>query len=99
MLVYVLLGLATTTAPAPQGGAWAQHVDQRDAWRARREGRILPLPEIQGRVLPQMRGSQYLGFDFDAERGIYTFKFLRDGKVIWVEVDGRSGQILGRTGN
>eukprot|EP01037_Dinobryon_pediforme_P024444 gene24444-26244_t len=46
-----------------------------------------------------MRGSQYLGFDFDAERGIYTLKFLRDGTVIWVEVDGRSGQIIGRTGN
>jgi hypothetical protein len=99
MLVSVLLGLATMIAPPSQGGVWAQHVDQREAWRARQQGRILPLREIEGRVLPTMRGSQYLGFDFDGERGIYTLKFLRDGKVIWVEVDGRSGQILGRTGN
>ena len=50
-------------------------------------------------MLPTMRGSQYLGFDYDTDRGIYTLKFLRDGTVIWVEVDGRSGQIIGRTGN
>jgi|UniRef100_UPI0035CA7BB8 hypothetical protein len=99
MLGSLLLGLATVMAPPPQGGVWAQHIDQREAWRARKEGRILPLRDIEGRVLPTMRGSQYLGFDFDGERGIYTLKFLRDGKVIWVEVDGRSGQILGRTGN
>ena len=99
MLVTVLLGLATATAPPPLAGAGLQHVDQREAWRARREGRILPIREIEGRVLPTMRGSQYLGFDFDAERGIYTLKFLRDGTVIWIEVDGRSGQIIGRTGN
>jgi len=99
MLGSILLGLATATAPLPPVGAEAQHRDQRAAWRARQEGRILPLREIEGRVLPTMRGSQYLGFDFDTDGGIYTLKFLRDGTVIWVEVDGHSGQILGRTGN
>jgi len=24
---------------------------------------------------------------------------MRDGVVVWVDVDGRSGQIIGRTGN
>ena len=56
----------------------------------------MPLSEIERRVVPTMRGAQYLGFDFDA--GVYTLKFLRDGKVIWVDVDGASGQVLGRTG-
>lgn len=99
MLVPILFGLATATAPLPTGGVQLQRADQREAWRARQEGRILPLKEIEGRVLPSMRGSQYLGFDFEPDRGIYTLKFLRDGTVIWVEVDGRSGQILGRTSN
>ena len=99
MLVSLLIGLAIPTAPPPSDGAWAQRSDQREAWRARQLGRILPLREIEGRVLPTMRGSQYLGFDFESERGIYTLKFLRDGTVIWVEVDGRTGQIIGRTGN
>ncbi len=98
MFELVLLGLATATAPLPAQGAGLQRRDQQDAWRARQQGHALSIREIEGRVLPTMRGSQYLGFDYDAERGIYTLKFLREGTVIWVEVDGRSGQILGRTG-
>ncbi len=77
----------------------AQHRgDQWRAWEQRREGRILPLREIEGRVVPNMKGAEYIGFDFDGASGIYTLKFLRNGAVIWVEVDGRSGQVLGRTG-
>ena len=63
-----------------------------------REGRILPLPEIERRVIPTMAGAQYLGPEIDPDTGIYTLKFLRNGTVIWVRVDGRSGQIIGRTG-
>ncbi len=104
MLGSLLLGLATATVPPlplspPADGAGLQRRDQQDAFRAMREGRILPLRDIENRVLPRMKGSQYIGFDFDSGSGIYTLKFLRDGIVIWVEVDGRSGQIIGRTGN
>lgn len=76
----------------------AQRGDQWRAFEQRREGRILPLREIEGRVVPGMRGAEYIGFDFDGSEGVYTLKFLREGRVIWVEVDGRSGQVLGRTG-
>lgn len=99
MLLSIAFGMATATAPVPDDGARLQRADQREAWRARMQGRILPLRDIEARVLPMMRGSQYLGFDFEPDRGIYTLKFLRDGTVIWVEVDGHSGQILGRTGD
>ena len=99
MLGSILFGLATATAPAPPEGVDLQHRDQQEAFRAAREGRILPSREIEARVLPTMRGSQYLGFDLDFGSAVYTLKFLRDGKVTWVEVDGRSGRILGRTGN
>ncbi|MFD1033819.1 hypothetical protein ACFQ15_04055 [Sphingomonas hankookensis] len=71
--------------------------DHQAARAARAEGRILPLREIERRVVPQMRGAQYLGFDYDPDRGIYTLKFLRDGAVIWVDVDGRTGQVTGRS--
>ncbi len=84
-------------APAPQ--MVSQH--RTEQWRAfeqRREGRILPLREIENRVVPTMRGAEYIGFDFDGASGIYTLKFLRDGTVVLVSVDGRSGQVLGRTG-
>ena len=45
-----------------------------------------------------MQGAQYLGFDFDSATAVYTLKFLRDGSLIWVMVDGRSGNVIGRTG-
>lgn len=86
---------AITAAPA----AAQQRGDSFLAFEAMRQGRILPLREIERRVVPLLRGAQYIGFDFDSLSGIYTLKFLRDGTVIWVEVDGRSGQVVGRTDN
>jgi uncharacterized membrane protein YkoI len=93
-LLLPLLLAAPLAAAAP-----TQQRDQQQVWRKRQQGRILPLPEIEARVLPTMRGAQYLGFDFEGDSGVYTLKFLRDGVVIWVDVDGRSGQIIGRTGH
>ncbi|WP_374944053.1 hypothetical protein [Sphingomonas sp.] len=87
-----ILVLAAVPADAQRRG------DQSRAFEARRTGRLLPLPEIERRVVPTMRGAQYIGFDFDSATAIYTLKFLRDGNVIWVEVDGQTGQVLGRTG-
>jgi len=81
-------------APPPQ-----RRGDQVEAFEARRQGKILPLREIERRIVPQMRGAQYLGVELESYSGIYTLKFLRDGTVIWVEVDGASGRIIGRTGN
>jgi hypothetical protein len=82
---------------AAQSGAVQRRADQMGAFEARREGRMLPLREIERRVVPTMRGAQYLGVEFDAGSGVYTLKFLRDGAVIWVDVDGRSGQVVGRS--
>ena len=98
MLMFALSLLAAAAQPMPVAQRPAHRGEQWHAFKERREGRILPLREIEGRVVPQMRGADYLGFDFDGASAIYTLKFLRNGSVIWVEVDGRSGQILGRTG-
>ncbi|WP_430980939.1 hypothetical protein [Stakelama marina] len=89
--------LAATGLVAPDANAQHRRSDQSAALEARRAGRILPLREIERRVVPHMPNSQYLGFDFDSATGIYTLKFLRDGEVIWVDVDGRSGRIIRRT--
>jgi hypothetical protein len=89
--------IATMLLPAADADAQRRRDDQREARMARRDGRILPVPEIERRVVPTMGGAQYLGFDFDPEGAIYTLKFLRNGTVIWVDVDGRSGRIVGRT--
>ncbi len=68
------------------------------AWRAMRQGRLLPLREIERRVVPTMKDAQYIGFDLELPSGVYTLKFLKNGNVIWVDVDGRSGKVIGQTG-
>jgi hypothetical protein len=97
MVVPIAATLAATLVLIAPADAQRRRDDQQQALRARRDGRIMPVPEIEHRVLPAMRGAQYLGFDFDPDGAIYTLKFLRNGQVIWVDVDGRSGRIIGRT--
>ena len=92
MTMPMIAGVATAQAPDQRRG------DQRSAFEARKTGRSLPLREIEARVIPTMRGAQYIGVDYDSGSAIYTLKFLRDGNVIWVSVDGRTGAVISRTG-
>ena len=98
MLVFLLGATLSGASPLPLLPVQHYRADQEAARQARQAGRLLPLREIERRVVPQMSGAKYIGFDFDSASGIYTLKFLRNGTVIWVTVDGRSGAILGRTG-
>ena len=97
-MLYAFLALAAATS-VPADASDTRRADAAAAFEARRAGRILPLREIERRVLPSMPGWRYIGFDFtdDGSRSIYTLKFLRDGNVVWVEADGRTGEILGRS--
>ena len=99
-MVLPFLLLAATTAPVMAGGEGVaqRRSDQERAYDARRKGEVLSPRLIEGRVLPTMKGYEYLGFDLDFGTSVYTLKFMRDGVVVWVDVDGRSGQIIGRTG-
>ncbi|MBN8816886.1 MAG: hypothetical protein J0J06_15740 [Sphingomonas sp.] len=100
MFMFALLALSLSSSVIPAvDEPCLQRRDQDRAFEARKQGRILPLPEIERRVIPTMAGAQYLGPEVDFDSGVYTLKFLRNGTVIWVRVDGRSGQIIGRTGN
>jgi len=58
----------------------------------------MPLHQIEGRIIPRMHGCDYLGPEFDANSGVYRLKFMRGGTVIFVDVDGRNGEIIGRSG-
>lgn len=94
-LLVPLLLITVAAAPADAQRRGESH----DVFEAMKSGKLLPVREIEHRVVPTMAGAQYLGFDFDSGSAIYTLKFLRNGNVIWVEVDGRSGQVVGRSGN
>ncbi len=67
---------------------------QDEARRETRNGTLLPLRDIERKILPAMGGAQYLGPEYDPSAMVYRLKFIRDGRVIFVDVDARSGDIL-----
>ena len=69
--------------------------DAERAFQATREGRSMPLPTIERRVMPLMGGADYLGPEFNGNT--YRLKFMRNGRVIWVDVDAATGRIKGRS--
>ena len=91
-LVSIALMALALAAPASA----QRRGDQYRAYEARQAGQVLSLREIEGRVLPQMRGSTYLGPEFDGS--VYRLKFMRSGSVMWVDVDARTGAVIGRSG-
>ena len=70
MLVMIALSALAALGPVPASAEPDQKRDQQRAFDELRNGRILPLRDIEARVLPSMRGAQYIGFDFDSESGI-----------------------------
>ena len=69
--------------------------DQDRAFEAIKQGRSMPLPKIERRVMPFMDGADYLGPEFNGET--YRLKFMRNGRVIWIDVDAATGRILRRS--
>jgi len=65
------------------------------AFEATRQGRAMPLPKIERRILPLFGGADYLGPELNGDR--LRMKFVKDGRVIWVDVDPESGRIIGRS--
>lgn len=74
-----------------------QRNDQGEARKETRAGNQLSLREIERRILPQMRDSEYLGPAYDATARAYRLKFIKDGRVTYIDVDARSGRIINRS--
>ena len=70
--------------------------DSKRAFAGRREGRSMPLPQLERRVMPFMGpNADYLGPEINGE--VYRMKFIMNGRVIWVDVDPQTGRILRRS--
>ena len=91
----IVASLAALALLAPAAPALAQRNDQGEARKEMRAGNVLSLRQIEGRVLPQMRGSEYLGPAYDSVAMAYRLKFIKDGRVTYVDVDARTGRVLG----
>ena len=94
MRLRLLLATVLLAAPAlPADARGLQSMREQDrAYRAAQQGQILSLPEIRSRI--RMPGAQFIGAEFDGR--IYRLKYMRGAEVIWIDVDARSGRVLGR---
>ncbi len=84
----IALCLPALSASAAPGDA------QEKARKDLRAGSVRPLRDIEQKVLPSMKGAQYLGPEYDPVAQAYRLKFIRDGRVIFVDVDARSGDVI-----
>jgi hypothetical protein len=89
ILAAVILG-GLTSAPALADPPR----DANRAFQGVREGRSMPLPQLERRVIPLMGGADYLGPELNGDTT--RFKFIQNGRVIWVDVDGQ-GRVVRRS--
>lgn len=90
-LICVLPLVATVPAHAEPGG------EQGEVRKEMRAGNVRSLREIEQRVLPMMPGMQYLGPEYDPAAMTYRLKFIRQGRVVFVDVDARSGTVINQS--
>ena len=90
LLVTVALAVPALTTLAQGNG------EQGQVRKDMRLGNVRSLREIEERVLPTMPGMQYLGPEYDPAAMAYRLKFIRDGRVVFVDVDARSGALIGQ---
>jgi hypothetical protein len=99
MKTLILLIAAAFGIAAGPGDAQRPVARDEDAvYGSRRAGQLRPLPEIENMVVPRMGGARYIGPEI-LDDVHYRLKFMRGSKVIWVDVDGRTGAIIGRAGD
>jgi hypothetical protein len=86
----VLIGPAAPPALANPGDAQGQVRKDMQA------GNVRPLRDIERQVLPTMPGMQYLGPEYDPVAMAYRLKFIQNGRVVFIDVDARSGRVISR---
>lgn len=97
MLVGLGAGTASALVAENAVAQDQQRTDQGEARREMRAGNQLSLREIERRILPTMRGSEYLGPSYDSTARAYRLKFIKDGRVTYIDVDARTGRVISRS--
>ena len=93
----ILVALALLAPGLAAPSAHAQYRTEQGQARKDMADGVLPLRDIEALVLPKMRGMQYLGPEYDPVARAYRLKFIQNGRVVFVDVDGRTGHTLGRS--
>lgn len=89
ILAAVAAAIVASAAPAD-----ARRGEQDDVREDMREGKVKSLRQIEASVVPRMRGMQYLGPEYDPGAQVYRLKFINGDRVIFVDVDARTGAVL-----
>lgn len=86
-------------APGLQAQGFSRGNDQNQARENMLDRKVMPFSIIKRRTESAMENeASYVGVAPSPREGIYRMQFLRkDGRVIWVDVDGKTGDIVGRT--
>tara|TARA_R110000782_G_scaffold78276_3_gene154957 strand:+ start:4448 stop:4759 length:312 start_codon:yes stop_codon:yes gene_type:complete len=95
VLTCVAGAFALSPMVAPDSAARGGRDEQDAARQAMLDGRVMPFSVIKRRMEREMGDATYLGSEFHQRTNRYRLKYVRDGKVVWVDVDGRTGDIAG----
>jgi hypothetical protein len=91
LIAFAALAAAISPVPALAGKPGDAQGQMR---KELRDGKVRSLPEIEQQVLPMMKGMEYLGPEYDPTAVAYRLKFFHNGRVMFVDVDARTGEIL-----
>lgn len=94
-LIAGLGAMAAVFVMNPAAYASGQREEQDAARRAMLDGQVMPFSVIKRRVDAAMGGATYVGSEFNPSSNRYRLKYVKDGKVVWVDADGRTGDIIG----
>jgi hypothetical protein len=97
---FIALAGGLAVLATPSFAQKARRGEQDAAYQATRDGAIRSLRTIENGIVPDMkvRGADYIGAEFDGQIQRYRLKFMRGSSVIWIDVDGRNGAIIGKAG-
>lgn len=95
LFFFALLAATLMSTDLSQAQATGRRDEQDAARRAMLEGQVMPFSIIKRRVESEMDDATYLGSEFNPSTNRYRLKYVKDGKVVWVDVDGRTGEIIG----
>ncbi|WP_241657359.1 hypothetical protein [Aurantiacibacter suaedae] len=92
-LVGATLAVPAAAQPMPSR---LQADDQASARAEMQAGRNLPIRAIEQRIVPryERQGFEYLTFEYDGVASIYRLKFIKDGRLLFVDADPRTGRVL-----
>lgn len=93
--LFAAIALSASLAALPAQAQDRPRGDQNSARAEMEAGRILPIRQIERRIIPQMRDDdEYIGFEYDSTAQAYRLKFIRNGRMIWVDVDAETARVL-----